>query len=294
MQSKKIIQCRYAPSLGGGFEGTPNEVWGTVDYKDRNLPTVFCGLYDLRDYIALWRHKGKKWVFWCGGDILNLSRGFLLNDGKLKWLSKYLPAFRFLVKHILSKAQHWCENHVERDVLLKWGIEVVYVAPSYFGNVNLPVSYFHSKPAKVYISCGKDRQKEYGFGIIEDIADKCPKIEFHLYGDDWQTKHKNVIIHGRVPIQQMNEETKNMQCGLRLNDFDGFSEILAKAILRGHYAISKIPYPYIPSFKNNEELISLINSLTITYQPNIKGRTFYINQLNNLPWSKSYSGVHSI
>src|SRR3990167_4101438 len=286
------MQCRYSQSLGEGFKGTPQEVWGVSDYIDRNKPVVYVGLYDARDYLALWRHKGKSYVFWCGGDILNLIRGFLLNDGKLKWLSQYFPAFKFLVKHILSKAEHWVENHTERDALFKWGIKKVFVTPSYFGNVDLPITYNHAKPAKVYISCGKNRQEEYGFDVIEQIASQCVNIEFHLYGDDWQTQHKNVIIHNRVPIEQMNKETADMQCGLRLNEFDGFSEILAKAVLRGQYAISKIKYPLIPSYNHNGELVQLLNKLTITYQPNTKVRNFYKQILNNFPWNK-YAQIYN-
>ena len=43
----KRWQCRVAPSLGGGFAGTPNEVWGTRDYVEEEGPAVFFGLYGL-------------------------------------------------------------------------------------------------------------------------------------------------------------------------------------------------------------------------------------------------------
>ena len=278
------MQIRYAQSLGGGFEGHPKDVWGCSDYVDKNKPVVFCGMYDLRDYYALWKHKGKVYVFWCGSDIRNLVNGFVFNDGKLKWLSKLCPGFKFLVKHILEKAEHWCENHVERDALLKWGIEVVYVTPSYFGKVDIPITYKHSKNPEVYISCSKGRQKEYGFDIIERVAPQCPQITFHLYGDKWLTKHKNVISHGRVPIEQMNKETEDMQCSLRLNEFDGFSEITAKAILRGQYAITKIKYPQIPTYKNDKELIELLRSLSITYE-SCPARDMYRHFINKFPFN---------
>ena len=103
-----MTQCKWAVSLGE-LEGTHQKAWGTTEYKSRSEPTVFMGMYDLRDYIALWRHKGKAWVLWCGSDIRSLRANFVFNDGKLKWLS-YLFAnegFKdFLIKHVLKIGEY--------------------------------------------------------------------------------------------------------------------------------------------------------------------------------------------
>ena len=279
------IQCRYARSLGGGFEAHPNEIWKTIDYTDRAKSCVFCGLYDARDYYALWKHKGLAWVFWCGGDINNLINGFMLNDGKLRWVSK-MPFFRPYLVKLLKKCIHWVENEVERQALLSVGIEAR-VCPSFFGDVNkFKPNYFWSKNPNVYICCGRGRQKEYGFDVIDRIAPHLPHVWFHLYGDDWQPQSPNVIVHGRVPIELMNEQIKNMQCGLRLNEFDGFSEILAKCVLYAQYPISRIEYPLISTYENENELISLIESLRRTYKPNLGARTYYMKVLNKFPWSQ--------
>src|SRR3990167_9113966 len=110
-------QCRWSQSLGA-LEATHQEVWGTTDYKDKAAPCIFFGLYDLRDYISLWRHRGKAWVLWTGSDIRSLRSNFIFNDGKLKWLSVLFSAiaenFRdTLVNKVLNKAEHWCENEAE-------------------------------------------------------------------------------------------------------------------------------------------------------------------------------------
>ena len=71
-----------APSLGT-FEDSPENVWGTKIYKypeDKFRPTCFMGVYDVRDYWALLRHRGKKAIFWCGSDILNLKNRFLFSE----------------------------------------------------------------------------------------------------------------------------------------------------------------------------------------------------------------------
>ena len=60
--------CRWAPSLGE-LEDTAENVWGTKPYiwtEHRKKSCVFFGLYDLRDYLALWMHEGKAWVLWAG------------------------------------------------------------------------------------------------------------------------------------------------------------------------------------------------------------------------------------
>lgn len=284
---QKIAYCRMAPSLGS-LEDTPQNIWGTPPYSyksHKHQPTVFFGLYDVRDYYALWRHKGKKWVLWAGSDLRNLKDGFIWNDGRLRLLSTICPGFKWILKRILKKADHYVENKAEWQILKDWGWINASIVPSYLGEVYVPVTFKWSKPAHVYLSCGKGRQKEYGFSIVERIAQYLPDIVFHLYGDEWKTKRANVIIHGSVPKEVMNQEIKGMQGALRLNESDGFSEILAKAVLQGQYAISRLEYPLIPSFDNEWELTALLRSLTITYEPNTKARSYYQRALNNYPWN---------
>lgn len=279
--------CRMAPSLGA-LEDTPENTWGTPEYKypeHKNEDTVFFGMYDVRDYYAFWRHKGKKWILWAGSDLRNLKDGFIWNDGKLKWLSRLCPGFKFILKRILKKAEnHYVENKAEWQILKDWGWINAWVVPSYLGDTNLPVNYVWKNPAHVYISCGKGRQKEYGFDVVERIAQYLPKITFHLYGDHWETTRENIVVHGRVPKEQMNYEIRHMQCGLRLNESDGFSEILAKAVLQGQYAISRIPYDLIPSYEDEWELIALLRSLTSTYEPCHQAREYYQKIINQYPW----------
>lgn len=279
--------CRVAPSLGA-LEGTPLEAWGTPEYVyklHKNKPCVFFGLYDLRDYLALWRHKGKKWVLWAGSDIRNLSNGFALNDGKLKWISRI--NLMWWIKQVLSTAEHWVENEWESWELQKQGIESQ-VCPSFMGNINdYPISYVPPIPGnvrrKVYVSCGGGRQIEYGFNIVDALAKELPAVQFHLYGDTWQPKTRNVISHGRVPKEQMNEEIKQMHTGLRLNDTDGFSEITAKSVLWGQYPITRLAQRLIPQAENMMALIAYLTSQP-PREPNTAGRDYYRSILNKYPW----------
>lgn len=262
------VQCRVAPSLGA-LEGHPNDVWGTVDYTNDTDDAVFFGLYGLPDFYALWRHKGIKYVLWAGSDIRHFLDGYWLDkEGKIRvdpqpfatWLSLFV--------------ENWVENEVERDALRTMGIEAR-VCPSFMGNINdYGVSY--EPNGKYYASVSGNDFKLYGWDKIDDLAKDHPGLEFHLYGntEPWHTKHPNVIIHGRVPKEQMNEEVKHMQGGLRLVEFDGFSEILAKSVLWGQWPVSLIPYPHI-----NSTLIPHVGH-------NTEGRDYYRKTLNQYPWNE--------
>lgn len=294
-------QCRWASSLGS-LEDTHQVAWGTVDYTDRNKPCVFFGLYDLRDYIALWRHKGKAWVLWAGSDIRNLRSNFIFNDGKLKWLSELFAMqnrnFKeFLIKKVLSKAEHWVENEGEAWQLKDIGLKVSGICPSFMGRVeDYKVSF---RPGnRVYLSANKGREQEYGWGIVQSIACALPKIKFHLYGSLWDEPRqplKNVFVRGRVPKKQMNKEIKKMQCGLRLNKHDGFSEVTAKSVLWGQYPITYLYHDKIDQYVVDDcgqpwcvaglnNLIKLLRRVPKKKKPNIKAREYYRNRLNKFPW----------
>lgn len=277
------MQTYWAPSLGE-LEGNHQIAWGTEDYHSRYEPTVFFGLYDLRDYIALWRHKGKAWILWAGSDILNFKNGFVFNDGKLKLLSQLFRGNKWVFP-ILEKAEHWVENEKEKEVLESLGIRVSGVCPSFMGQVNLPLLFISNKPTKVFVSASGNRTEEYGFGIVERIAKEVPFIEFHLYGSPWETKQENIIVHGRISKEAMNEQISKMQAGLRLNEFDGFSEVLAKAVLTGKYAIGKVKHPQIPTFDNDLELILELNKIYHKEEPNLEARNWYVENLNSYPWN---------
>ena len=270
---------RWAPSLGDGFAGTPEQVWGVEKYdpeKHINENVVFCGLYGLPDFYALWRHNGRKAIFWCGSDIRHFVQGYFLDDiGRIR--IDPLP----LVKWISKYCESWVENLVERKKLEEFKIYPK-VGASFFGDVNkFPLSYQWSKKPKLYTSVSGNDFQIYGWDKIDELACKYPAYEFHLYGNSvpWKTKRKNIIVHGRVSQEQMNKEIKTMQGALRLVEFEGASELIVKAMLMGQYAFSSIPYIGVSSIdemgiletqnENNRELT----------------RKFWVENLNLFPWN---------
>ncbi len=271
--------CRIAPSLGA-LEGDPNEVWGTQPYYDklhRDEPTVFFGLYGLPDFYTLWRHRGKKWILWAGSDIRHFVSGYWLDDtGVLKVTPKPLA------KWINTYCESWVENEVEQAELKRIGI-YSHVCPSFMGNVEAyGIQYRPSARPRVYASVSGDDFVLYKWAEIDQLALNHPEIEFHLYGNTqpWAAVSSNVVVHGRVPKEQMNSETQQMQGGLRLLEFDGFSEVIAKSVLWGQWPISTIPYPHTLR-------VSEIGSLVNRQQNNLAGAVYYRVQLNKYPWHEN-------
>ncbi len=274
------MQAKIASSLGE-LEGNHTKVWGTLEYKDPNIATIFMGLYGLPDFYSLWRHKGGKAILWCGSDIQHFINGYWLDsNGEIRLDSQPLAEW------INKNCESYVENGVEHEALMVMGIESK-IVPSFMGNIeDYDISYTHNTRPKVYLSVSGDNIAMYGWELIEKIANHCD-VDFYLYGNtvEWKSKHHNVFVRGRVPKEVMNAEIKDMQCGLRPLEFDGFSEILAKSILWGQYPISYISYPHIDSYTSNEGLISLLNSLVEKTSPNIKAREYYLAHLNRYPWN---------
>lgn len=271
MQDQKW-QCRVASSLGD-LESTHDQVWGTDEYTDNERPTVFFGLYGLPDFYALWRHKGERHILWAGSDIRHFRDGYWLDDEGLIRLDG-----ESLSKWINENCTSWCENEVEAKTLAECGIHTK-VQPSFLGDIDdFPISW---KPGnKVYSSVSGDNFELYGWDKIDRLAQKNPGISFHLYGNTvvWTPKADNITVHGRVSKERMNAEISEMQGGLRMTEFDGFSEITAKSILMGQYPVSLIEYPHVL-------LPNQLSEILEKQEPNIEGREYYRKILNDYPWN---------
>ena len=247
--------------------------------KDLEEPCLFFGCYGIKDFMAIHNHKGKRFILWCGSDIRHFIKGYWLEDGGGIRLNK-----KSFAKWINKYCESWVENEVEHKALKKCGIESK-ICPSFLGDVkDFPVSFKQGN--NVYLSCSGDNHLLYGWHLIEKIADKIPEITFYLYGsDNWKTKHKNVIIRGRMSQEEMNKEVSEMQAGLRPIEFDGASEIVVKSSLQGLHTISRIKYPFVDSYETEEDLIKLLKELPNKLEPNLKAREWFLQNLNHYPWS---------
>lgn len=271
MQKQQQWQCRWSPTLGA-LEDTHQNVWGTTDYKNDTDPTVFFGLYGLPDFYALWRHKGRKAILWAGTDIIHFKNGYWL-DEKEEICLDYIP----LAEWINKNCESYVENESEQKVLAECFIGSK-IVPSFLGDVNkFEVSF---KPGnKLYFSISGNDLERYNWNLAQKLIENNKHIEFHIYGNTIPIKSllPNVVMHGRVPKEQMNKEIKEMQGCLRLIEMEGFSEIVAKAMLMGQRPISIIQYPYTLPVVS----IGIIPDLD---KPNLKGREWVVSNVNKYPW----------
>lgn len=206
--------------------------------KSRGTHAIFFGMYNPVDYIRFLWHNGKKTVFWCGGDVLNLKRR---------------PIWQKILN--LPNAKHISENQVEHDALFVMGIESK-IAPCLFGNMDgIEICYKHSDNPRVFGVYHKGREKEYG------VFDH-PQV-------DW--------LCG-LSEKEFNEKIKSYQGCIRMNDFDGFSEILARSALMGQYQYSVIPYDYMAG-PDHILLEDWINNLKHNKEPNYEGAEYWRNKL---------------
>lgn len=275
---QEVIYCRTAPSIGE-LEGNCNDVWGTKEYPiydpPLEAPAVFFGLYGFRDFTTLWKHQGKKYILWAGSDIRHFQNDYWLDElGTIR-----IPS-ESLAKWINAHCESWVENEVEAEALERMGI-TSQVCPSFLGDVkDYEIEFEPSPNPKLYASVSGNDFALYQWSKIELIAAKNPKLEFHLYGNTvpWHSTNPNVIVHGRVPKEQMNREIKKMHGAIRPLPFDGFSEVLAKSILWGQYPVSEITYKHMYKMDN----LDLIQYMK---EPNIAGRNHYLKTLNAYPWN---------
>lgn len=273
-------QCRVAPSLGD-LEDTPENIWGTSELPSlrEDKACVFFGLYGFPDFYTLWSHNGRKAILWCGSDITNFINGYWLDKkGKIRLDPKPLA------KWININCESYVENEVEYAALLEAGI-VSKIVPSFLGNVeDFPLSYKPNKVVRLYTSVSGNDFKLYGWDKIYNLARDNPKVEFHLYGNTIpfpvpDNLFSNILVRGRVSKEEMKEETKEMTGALRLTEFDGFSEIIAKSLLWGQWPVSTIRYP-------NTVSVGGIDLIGMARTQNKKGREWLLSVLNKYPWNQ--------
>ena len=67
IQDIENIQIKVSSHITN-FENKLVKRYNLKEYKSKNLPTLFVGLYDLKDVISLNAHKGTKYLLWGGKD----------------------------------------------------------------------------------------------------------------------------------------------------------------------------------------------------------------------------------
>lgn len=201
-----MIKCARVSSSIENFREKIDKRYGLKSYSffvDFYKPTIFFGLYHWVDYLVFFSHQGRKTVFFCGGDITNLSKRSRL----LKWLVRK------------TNVRYVCENDSEWYILHNIGIQAETLPQSFVNPDEFPVSYKHSNEPKIFATYHKGREKEYGYYLYPWVDWFCDLTE-----------------------EEFNRKIKEYQGCIRLNKIDGFSESLVKSIFVGQYQWSEIPY----------------------------------------------------
>jgi len=266
------LKIRVSSSVGH-FKIRAEKTWGIKEWQGINDPDkelLFFGLYHERDWEVFNNFEGKKTVFWCGSDILRAMEDYER-------------------KRILSNnpCEHYCENEIEAENLKTIGIEAK-VIPSFLDDINkYPVCFKPPEDGiwKVWLCGHPEREEEYGFVLAKRMAKFFPDIEFHFYGvSTKQEQLPNIIYHGKVSEEKLNEEIKNYHCGFRPNFHDGVSEVMIKSMLLGQFPITRIKYEAVWNYENEKDLIGLFNKLKTQITPYSEGRGKWISKLNKYPW----------
>lgn len=226
-------------------------------------PTIFFGLYTPMDYLRFIFHLGKKTVFWSGSDIHTLNTSW----------------FKNLI--VNAKADHYCENAIEFNALMREGI-LAQIHPMFFGDPeDFPISFVPSLGrVRVFLCAHEGREFEYGVDVVERIAPRLKGYTFHIFGVKGTT-HDNVQYMGHVDEVSFNAVIMLCHAGLRLNAFDGFSEVTAKSILMGQYPITTISYPHIDQVVDEKTLIDKLLMLELKKEPNYQAREYWHKTLCN-------------
>jgi len=218
---------------------------------DNDKPTLFF-LYFAQDYNAFIGHKGKRYVFWNGSDVLRML------DSPL-WVK--------MIKE--NPATHACHNLQLQMELKTVGVDAV-IRPIFFGDINdYPVSYTPPKDLPhIYMTTHQGRHQEYGVNIVSGLHEFA---HFHIYD-------------GSTPEEVMDAQIKDMHSCLRLNHHDGLSQTLIKSILMGHYPITYRQMEGIWQVTDEVQLINCIKQLSGCKEPNYALREMYIGRLNKFDW----------
>lgn len=235
--------------------------------RDFRRPVVFFGLYTPHDWLAFMLHRGGRTVVWCGSDILQVGLVFRL-----------LRRFR---------AIHICENEIEQHILqVQLGRDDIICAPLCFSDPSAFIPCFKpSKTPAVFMHVNRNAEAESGLFDVLRVAPLVPYASFHIYGRAGPRKAPpNVVFHGHVPEEQFNREIRDYQASWRAHEFDGMAETTAKSALLGQWPISKIRFPFIDSYQNDEELVALLSGLAEKTEPNWQAAGYYSTLFNNPPY----------
>lgn len=228
---------------------------------------VFMGLYFDADYETFKNHEGKKYVFWNGSDVSRLLQN-------KEWID-------ILQEH---PSVHVCHNEQLQKELSSVGIDAR-IEPIFFADINdYPISYEYKDHLEVYINAHPNREEEYGVNKLLQVAKALKDVKFFVYGVEGKDTD-NVHYVGWIDEKEADSKMSKHHVCLRLNEHDGFSQLVIKAGLWGHYVLTVQDIKNTTKVVDVEDLIEKIEALKGTTEPCLKLRKAILAMnLNEFSW----------
>lgn len=118
----------------------------------------------------------------------------------------------------------------------------------------------------IYLPEGKE--DFYGADRIRELAIRNPNIEFHIVANQGYKPLElpNVIFHGRLNSEEMNDMYKNISILLRIPKHDGLSMMVIEALAKGKQVLYKYEHPYVytPKSLNIDDLDKTFKEIIAT------------------------------
>lgn len=145
---------------------------------------------------------------------------------------------------------HLAGSELLRDELTAVGISatVIPIIPLKMNMDIQPAAEKHA--ALVYMPEGKE--DFYGVEWIAQLCELNPDIPFHIVANQYTDRlnFPNVIFHGRVSLEEMNEIYKSITMLIRFPEHDGLSLMVLEALSKGKQVLYKYQHPFVHTPKS--------------------------------------------
>lgn len=192
---------------------------------------------DLNWYFLLARLAGKKTItHWIGTDVL------VAKKKKKSYITKL---------GMWATDVHLACSSLLKDELNELGInsyEIPIVPTKMFNDSSLM-----PKKHSVLVYAPEGKELFYGMEYVKHLAIEYPEIQFHIVANSRDSlSMKNVIFHGKLSLDEMNEIYDQISILFRFPEHDGLSLMLLEALAKGKYVIYPYKFPYVNTPETRE------------------------------------------
>jgi hypothetical protein len=105
----------------------------------------------------------------------------------------------------------------------------------------------------VLVYAPEGKESFYGMEYVKLLAQKYPQIKFHIVANSNDTfLMANVIFHGKLSLDEMNELYNKTTILFRYPKHDGLSMMLIEALSKGKYVVYPYTFPFVNTPKTNK------------------------------------------